>query len=124
MSSGLLGLYNLGASALNAQQAGVAIAGKNSANVNTEGYQRESVDLQSEIGTNGVIAGASYRADDPILALRERQSSGAQGRAQTLSIALGTRVRVRARGESGTIEIQYYTPDQFDGIYQKLVGEE
>ncbi|MEP6755138.1 MAG: ParB/RepB/Spo0J family partition protein [Chthonomonadales bacterium] len=43
---------------------------------------------------------------------------------ETLSIALGTRVRIRSKGESGTIEIQYYTHDQFEGIYQKLVGEE
>ena len=42
---------------------------------------------------------------------------------ESLSIALGTRVRVRLRDQGGVIEIQFYTQDQFEGILQKLVGE-
>jgi flagellar hook-associated protein 1 FlgK len=88
---GLLSSLNLGASALLAQQAGVAVSGRNTANVNTAGYQKESVLLESQPGTplvGGVTAGSATRASDDLLSTRERSQSGASGRAQSLSAAL------------------------------------
>lgn len=88
---GLLSSLNLGASALLAQQAGVAVSGRNTANVNTAGYQKESVLLQSQPGAplvGGVLAGSATRAADDLLSTRERSQSGASGRATTLSSAL------------------------------------
>lgn len=48
---GLFGTLNLGTRALQAQQAGVEVAGQNLANVNTAGYARQRVVLQ----TSGVV---------------------------------------------------------------------
>ena len=37
---------------------------------------------------------------------------------------LGTRVRIIAKNEKrGRIEIEYYSPEELDRIYQQLVGE-
>jgi flagellar hook-associated protein 1 FlgK len=80
--SNLLGLLNLGSSAFLAQNSGLATSARNVANVNTEGYSRQSVDLRSESGApGGVRAGLSYRAESPLLAARERDSAGTSGRA-------------------------------------------
>ena len=88
---GLLSSLNLGASALLAQQAGIAVSGNNTANVNTVGYQKESVALSSEPAAplvGGVIAGAATRASDELLSTQERAQSGASGQASALSTAL------------------------------------
>ena len=63
--SGLLGLLGLGAGAISAQNAGIAVSGRNTANVNTEGYSQERVDLESIRGVpnvGGVLAGNPPRA--------------------------------------------------------------
>src|SRR5437016_1911339 len=89
---GLLGLLDLGAGALAAQNVGVSVAGRNAANVNTEGYSRERADLESELAAplvGGVRASGPSRAEDAILSLRERAASGARGRADALAAALG-----------------------------------
>lgn len=89
--SGLLGLLDLGAGAINAQNAGVAGAGRNVANVNTEGYARERIDLQSELGApqvGGVRAGNLSRLDDRLLARREREAQGSFGQSDALTNAL------------------------------------
>ncbi|MSP59499.1 MAG: flagellar hook-associated protein FlgK [Myxococcales bacterium] len=91
--SGLMGLLDLGAGALAAHTAGVSVAGRNAANVNTEGYSRQNVDLQSERGApliGGVRAAGFSRVEDAILALRERVAAGAHGRSQALAAALGS----------------------------------
>ena len=88
---GLLSSLNLGASALLAQQAGVAVSGNNTANVNTVGYQKESVTLSSEPAAplvGGVIAGGATRASDDLLSTQERAQSGASGQASSLSASL------------------------------------
>lgn len=82
---------NLGAGALLAQQAGVAVTGRNTANVNTEGYQRESIDLRAEPGSplvGGVRTGDAYRSSDDLLSARERTQAGAGGHAETLAASL------------------------------------
>jgi ParB family chromosome partitioning protein len=40
-----------------------------------------------------------------------------------LEEALGTRVVVRNRGERGEISIVFHTPEEFDAIIQKLIGD-
>ncbi len=90
--SGLLGLLDLGAGALLADNAGVAVAGRNATNVNTEGYSRESIDLEAELAAplvGGVSAGDPTRAADALLAARERLAQGASGKSGAQSAALG-----------------------------------
>jgi len=89
--SGLLGLLNLGSSALAAQNAGVAISARNTANVNTEGYSRQSIEMSSLLGSplvGGVRAGNAQRMADEMLAARERATDGNRGRFESLSEAL------------------------------------
>src|SRR5262245_1816841 len=89
--AGLLSDLSLGSSALLAQQAGVDVTGRNTANVNTEGYQRESVDLASQLGAplvGGVTANSVSRASDDLLATRERAQASTSGRAQTTAASL------------------------------------
>jgi flagellar hook-associated protein 1 FlgK len=86
--SNLLGLLNLGSSAFLAQNAGLATSARNIANVNTEGYSRQSVDFRSESGApGGVRAGPSVRAESALLAARERAAAGSGGRADASASA-------------------------------------
>src|SRR5262249_27848102 len=89
--SGLLGLLDLGASAFMAQNAGVAVSGRNLANVNTEGYSAERLDLQSQLAAplvGGVVARDPRRAESPLLSARARLGAGAFGMADARSAAL------------------------------------
>jgi len=91
--SSLIGLLNLGGNAILAQNAGVAVTGNNISNANTEGYSRQNVNLESELAAplvGGVRADGTSRADDQLLASRERSSSGAMGKSSTQAAALGT----------------------------------
>ena len=88
----LMGLLDMGAGALVAQSAGVAVSGRNAANVNTRGYSRESVDLNALPGApvlGGVTAGGvPIRAANEILGLRERLNDGERGQSGALAEAL------------------------------------
>jgi flagellar hook-associated protein 1 FlgK len=89
--SGLLGLLHLGANAIQAHNAGIATVGRNTANVNTPGYSREEVDLRSELGAplvGGVRAGELSRAEDRLLATRERATASELGAADARANAL------------------------------------
>lgn len=78
--SGLLGLLDLGANSFQSTNAGVAIAGKNIANINTPGYSRERTDSTSgNVGT---------RQEAPLLSSRERLAAGASGMADAQASAL------------------------------------
>lgn len=86
--SNLFSLLTLGSSALTANNAGVAVATNNVANMNTEGYSRQSVTMESLIGpplTGGVRAGNISRAASEMLASRIRSGAGMLGRSQTMS---------------------------------------
>ncbi len=41
-----------------------------------------------------------------------------------LQVALGTRVRIRPIGNGGRIEIEYFSEEELEGVFQKIVGEE
>jgi flagellar hook-associated protein 1 FlgK len=88
--SGLLGLLNLGSSAYQAQTSGVAVTGRNLANVNTPGYSRERIDLRSQLGhpVGGVRAIGPERVESALLSSRERTSAGANGHASAKAQAL------------------------------------
>ncbi len=89
--SSLFGLLDLGGSAIQAQNAGIATAANNSANVNTEGYTRQRVDLRSNIGSpiyGGVTFGDPLRIGDELLAGRQRQIGGSSGYFDRLSSVL------------------------------------
>ncbi len=90
--SGLLGILNLGAGAMLAQNAGVAVTGRNLANIGTEGYSRESVDMRAQrFGAGGgVRAHGPLRSESPLLSARERTAAGSWGRADETSAALGS----------------------------------
>src|SRR5688572_24692964 len=89
--AGLSGLLDLGAGALLAQTAGVNAVGRNVANVNTEGYSRESVNLRAQPGSpGGVVAGGLIRSQDLLLAARERQADGTRSFSQDYSARLST----------------------------------
>src|ERR1700744_856149 len=89
----LLDSLSLGSSALLAQQAGIAVTGRNTANVNTPGYQRESIDFEAQPGSplvGGVTTGSAYRSSDDLLSAQERSQAGAGGYSSTLSTSLSS----------------------------------
>jgi flagellar hook-associated protein 1 FlgK len=89
--SSLFGLLNLGASALQAQNAGVAVTSNNVANASTPGYSRQRIDLESLIGmplVGGVRAAGVDRLSDSLLAGRTRANTGSLGVADAFSSAM------------------------------------
>lgn len=85
-------LLNLGGNAILAHNAGVATAGKNIANVNTEGYQRELLDLRATAVGAPILGGVRivgpYRVNTLFLARREEDASGQKGYASASARAL------------------------------------
>src|SRR5215831_14065673 len=77
--AGLLGLLDFGANAFRTQNAGVAVSGRNIANINTEGYTRE------DLGPKGDFT----HQDMPLLSSRERLAAGSFGMADAQAAALG-----------------------------------
>lgn len=89
--SDLLSLLSLGSNAISAQSSGIAVATNNVANVNTEGYSRERVDLESLLGPptlGGVRSGSPSRIASDLLATRIRNSAGSLAESQTRSDGL------------------------------------
>jgi flagellar hook-associated protein 1 len=85
--SDLLSLLSLGSAGIAAQNAGVSVATNNVANVNTRGYSRERVDLESLL-QGGVRAGDPQRIGDELLAGRIRTAGGALAMAKAFAQAL------------------------------------
>ena len=89
--SSLFGLLNLGASALQAQNAGVAVTSNNVANSTTPGYSRQRINLESQLGSplvGGVLAGGVDRISSSLLAGRMRSNTGSLSVAEAFSSAL------------------------------------
>lgn len=89
--SDLLSLLSLGSSALAAQNAGVAVATNNVANVNTPGYSRQRVDLESLEGApaiGGVRAATPQRLADDILSTRIQTAAGSLAMSEAFADAL------------------------------------
>ena len=83
----LSGIFNLAAQALGAFQAGIAVAGDNIANANTEGYSRQRLNLATEMPIRlpeaiygmGVKIQGIERLRDEALDIRIRQQSASNG---------------------------------------------
>jgi flagellar hook-associated protein 1 len=89
--SDLLSLLSLGSSGIAAQNTGVAVAANNVANVNTAGYSRQRVDLESLLAAplvGGVRSGAPDRMQDNLLAGRVRVAAGSMTMSNALYEAL------------------------------------
>jgi len=54
---------------------------------------------------------------------KRRMDPNVKAATEKLERALGTRVRIVARGKSGRIEIEYYSPEELQRLYEYLTGE-
>jgi len=100
--SDLLSLLSLGSAGIAAQNTGVAVAQNNVANINTRGYSRQRVDLESLLASplvGGVRSGDPQRIGSDLLAGRARTAAGALAMAKAFADALSD---VEARVSSGT----------------------
>ncbi len=101
--SDLLRLLDLGAGSIAASNAGIAAAGNNTANVNTEGYSRQRIDMRSQLAAplvGGVLAQGPMRMEDALLAGRMRTSAGAQSMSEAFAEALMSLEQVLASSGS------------------------
>jgi flagellar hook-associated protein 1 FlgK len=112
---GLFGVLGMGARAMNAQRAGVEVAGQNLANVNNPAYARQrvaiasSIAIQSEMGPQGTGADAiaitqmrSAVLDDQLQAEASNRGllQSVQLALQYAQAALGTQIDTTASGAS------------------------
>jgi len=89
--SSLFGLLNLGASALQAHNAGVAVTANNVANSTTPGYSRQRIQLESQLAgplVGGVRAGGVERLSSSLLAGRMRSNTSSLSVADAFAGAL------------------------------------
>jgi flagellar hook-associated protein 1 FlgK len=103
MTTSIFSLLTVGSNAIMAQNSGVAVAGKNISNVNTEGYQRELADIRNLPGApllGGVRALAAYRLDVLYLSRREERALGSRGSASSQAQALAAAEQA-VGGQSG-----------------------
>ena len=113
----LFGSLNTASTALNAQQRAIDVTGQNVANVNTDGYSRQRVNMQS-VGGNAVPAiwstsnqvGSGVDANDVIRirdAFLEAQGQQAHGAVQNLTVQDASYTAVQqAFGEPGATGLQ------------------
>jgi flagellar hook-associated protein 1 FlgK len=89
--SDLLSLLSVGASAIAAQNTGIAVAANNVANANTPGYSRQRVDLESLPAAplvGGVRSGSPVRLQDTLLSARIQDATGSLAMSQAFANAL------------------------------------
>ncbi|HEY4243356.1 MAG TPA: flagellar hook-associated protein FlgK [Kofleriaceae bacterium] len=105
----------MGSQAIAAQNSGVAVATNNVANVNTQGYSRERVDLDALVGPpteGGVKSGTPTRVASDLLSTRIRASAGSLAASQTTSDGLADVEAQLASGPS--------IGDQLGAVFAKL----
>ena len=91
-------ILDIGSKALMAQKTAIDVTGQNISNVNTPGYSRQSVNLESSAGTidprfftgNGVNVASVQRAQDNYLQTQILGESGFNGNQSALQSALAT----------------------------------
>ena len=89
--SDLLSLLSLGSAGIAAQNTGISVATNNVANVNTEGYSRQRVDLEALRASpliGGVRSGAPNRLQDELLSGRIRNTAGSLAYSTQLAAGL------------------------------------
>ncbi len=60
----------------------------------------------------------------PILAQKTKQvDPNVRAATEALERSLGTRVRIVEKGKKGKIEIEYYSPEELQRLYERLVNE-
>jgi flagellar hook-associated protein 1 FlgK len=109
--SDLLSLLSVGASAISAQNAGVAIAANNIANANTDGYSQQRVDFESLPAApliGGVRTGSPTRAQDNLLAKQIQTATGSLAMSQQFSSAVA-QLETAVSGGGPTIDEQLGT---------------
>jgi flagellar hook-associated protein 1 FlgK len=104
--SDLLSLLSLGSAGIAAQNAGVGVASNNIANVNTAGYSRQRVDLQTLAHLpGGVRTGATQRLADDLLADRVRVAGGSLAMSKATASALSD-LEARLASSGPTVDEQ------------------
>jgi len=79
-----------------------------------EGLSVRQVEARVQKQSNGKKSGPEVKPQDP----------NVRAAAEELERQLGTRVRiVEVNGKRGRIEIEYYSPEELDRLYQRIVGE-
>jgi flagellar hook-associated protein 1 FlgK len=103
--SSLLSVLNVARDGLLAQTAGVNVTGQNIANVNTPGYARRTVNLETVAtsGAFGSVRASLGRVVDRFAAARATTESGKQSAAQARSFALATAESILAPSGGATI---------------------
>lgn len=103
--SSLLSALNVARDGLLAQTAGVDVTGQNIANVNTPGYARRTVNLETVTtgGAFGSVRASVGRVMDRFAAARAVTESGKQSAAAARSSALGTAEAILAPSGGATI---------------------
>ena len=87
--SGLMTSLSMAARALDAQRAGLAVAGENIANLNTDGYVRRTIELaQGAPGYGGVEVLGTRARRDAMLEARVRQEAPAEAREGAIANSL------------------------------------
>ncbi len=85
MSSSLFGILNTGRQGLFAQQTSLSVTGNNIANINTEGYSRQRVQIEA-LSTGGARVMGVERLKDDFLVARYRESIARLGGRSTLAL--------------------------------------
>ncbi len=109
----LFGLLDLGAGAIQTQSAGIAVASNNTANVATEGFSRQRLDMTAELGTplvGGVRMGLTGRIADDMLSGRLRGSGAELGRSDAQLEAL---LSLEGTLSSGSVDLTQKVTDLF-----------
>jgi flagellar hook-associated protein 1 FlgK len=116
--SDLLSLLSLGSAGIAAQNTGVSVAANNVANVNTAGYSRQRVDLESLVGVplvGGVRSGDPDRLQNVLLGARMRTASGTLSLSRAFHEAV---LDVEARLSSGGATVHEQLGTVFNRIAQ------
>ncbi|HEX3765042.1 MAG TPA: flagellar hook-associated protein FlgK [Kofleriaceae bacterium] len=107
----LLSLLSVGASAVSAQNAGVAIAANNIANANTDGYSQQRVDFESLPAApliGGVRTGNPTRMQDNLLAKQIQTAAGSLAMSQSFSDGV-SQLETAVSGGGPTVDEQLGT---------------
>ena len=94
---GLFSTLNLAARSLQAQMTGVEVAGQNLANVNTAGYSRQRVNIQTSPDVTTGIGPEGTGADATAIQQIVSAVLNSQIQSQSAPAAIGTRSRARCK---------------------------
>lgn len=115
----LLGLLRIGASSLEAQQAGVAVSGNNIANATTKGYSRRTLTIDEGRGVSGgAVAVSVDRAEDFVLSQQLASQTGALSLASRTGQSLSAIEIVFQIGQAGQSRLASAVTDLAQALSQ------